>query len=474
MSPVQEFSQLAAQGDLRGIKRLYARQLKLTRPDDDALAFQQLHHAYQQALATCRDGLRGDDQDSAAPPTLSTAAENGSAAPAIPAAAVVAQPETSVVQVCGELEDNLPATPDDAVEQLLALSDGLDDDRFYRRIRHQMRQWPLDSHWAIGKALYHRLHNDPPALPQAHVHVLAHVMGWDDVVNGIDPMQIQWMAAMAQQQWLLEPAQQSNLRYEFNQYARRQQDNHKELTGKQVRTMVANLTTALPAWHRFLMLLLPSHSNRYRYLLDVLRHIPDTQARPPLNAQTVAWLDRSHTVRTREQLGYLLCRWVLASLCIGLPAGALLLHGTDALNAANAIVVMLACVAVGIGLFSIITAYRALLDWQTQPETSRSRHRLPRLLALPVLCLSCAAVTIALADRSALYWLAGIVIAGILQRVALLRLAVRRGRPVSVNQIASFAMFMGSVTVFPGLGIALVLWAWDAWAHRRHFQHKAR
>ena len=46
MSPVQEFSQLAAQGDLRGIKRLYARQLKLTRPDDDALAFQQLHHAF--------------------------------------------------------------------------------------------------------------------------------------------------------------------------------------------------------------------------------------------------------------------------------------------------------------------------------------------------------------------------------------------------------------------------------------------
>lgn len=474
MSPVQEFSLLAAQGDLRGIKRLYARQLKLTRPDDDAQAFQQLHHAYQQALAACRDGMPCDAQDTAAPPAPSTAPRPAEDAGAATASVAVAQKDTPVERVACELEDNLPATPEDAVDQLLALSDGLDDDQFYRRIRQQMRQWPLDSHWAIGKALYHRLHNHPPALPQGHVHALAHVMGWDDVVNGIDPMEIQWMAAMAQQQWLLQPAQQSNLRYELNQYARRQQDNPKELTGKQVRTMVANLTTDLPAWRRYLMLLLPSQSTHYRYLMDVLRHIPGTQARPPLNAQTVAWLDRSHSVRTREQLSYLLCRCVLVSLCIGLPAGALLLHGTDALNAANAIVVMLACVAAGIGLFSIITAYRALLDWQTQPETSRSRHRLPRLLALPVLCLSCAAVTIALADRSALYWLAGIVIAGILQRVALLRLAVRRGRPVSVNQIASFAMFMGSVTVFPGLGIALVLWAWDAWTHRRHFQHKAR
>ncbi|WP_220484802.1 hypothetical protein [Stenotrophomonas koreensis] len=474
MSPVQEFSQLAAQGDLRGIKRLYARQLKLTRPDDDALAFQQLHHAYQQALAACRDGLHGDELESPAPSALTTAVDNGSAAPAVAAAAVVGQPQTPVVQVCGELEDNLPATPDDAAEQLLALSDGLDDERFYRRIRHQMRQWPLDSHWAIGKALYHRLHNHPPALPQGHVHALAHVMGWDDVVNGIDPMEIQWMAAMAQQQWLLQPAQQSNLRYELNQYARRQQDNPKELTGKQVRTMVANLTTDLPAWRRYLMLLLPSQSTHYRYLLDVLRHIPGTQARPPLNAQTVAWLDRSHSVRTREQLSYLLCRCVLVSLCIGLPAGALLLHGTDAINATAAMVVVLACVMAGIGLFSVMTAYRALLDWQTLPETSRSRYRLLRLLALPALCLSSATLIFALADRGALYWCAGIVIAGILQRVALLRLAVRRGRPVSVNQIASFAMFMGSVTVFPGLGIALVLWAWDAWTHRRHFQHKAR
>ena len=37
--------------DVRAIKRAYAQQLKHTRPDDDPLAFQQLHQAYKTALA---------------------------------------------------------------------------------------------------------------------------------------------------------------------------------------------------------------------------------------------------------------------------------------------------------------------------------------------------------------------------------------------------------------------------------------
>lgn len=48
---------LPADADARAIKRAYAARLKTTRPDDDPVAFQQLHETYQAALAwaACTD-----------------------------------------------------------------------------------------------------------------------------------------------------------------------------------------------------------------------------------------------------------------------------------------------------------------------------------------------------------------------------------------------------------------------------------
>lgn len=47
---------LPARSDERSIKRQYAKQLKVTRPDDDPVAFQRLHEAYEQALQIVRAG----------------------------------------------------------------------------------------------------------------------------------------------------------------------------------------------------------------------------------------------------------------------------------------------------------------------------------------------------------------------------------------------------------------------------------
>ena len=48
---------LEATDDRRAVKRAYSRKLKVTRPDDDPVAFQQLHAAYQAALDQVEYGL---------------------------------------------------------------------------------------------------------------------------------------------------------------------------------------------------------------------------------------------------------------------------------------------------------------------------------------------------------------------------------------------------------------------------------
>lgn len=472
MSLQQQFTQLAEQGDVRAIKRLYAQQLKVTRPDDDADAFQQLHQTYQWALGNCA-GATGP-QDSAG----ATAAEPAAAVSVAPSDQAHSAGEATtlhhtpqVVRVDCPLGEDLPDSPDAAVDQLLALSDGAGNEQFHKHVMRCMRQWPLDNRWAVGKALYHRLHNESPALPAGHVHVLAHVMGWDDVVNGMDPMEIHWLASRAEQKWLLAPGQGSQLRAEFNLQARHRNPKHKDFTGKQVAALLGNLKKPLPAWRHLLMSLWPNRSQQYRHLLDALRHPPHTTATPPLEARTVSWLDRSQTAHTREQLSLTLCRCLIMAMVIGLTPGLLYLHGGLILTAASAAKLVAGCVVAGVGLFALLTGYRALRDWQTQTEASPSRHRILRFLALPLLCLGTAASVYAL-PVGGLYTL-GVVLAGLLQAVALARLGVRRGKLVELNQIAALAIFMGSLTVFPGLAIALLIWGWDAWKHRKQLNFRS-
>lgn len=55
-----DFLGLDTGADEKAIKRAYAKQLKVTRPDDDPAAFQQLNEAYQNALTWCKNKAQQD------------------------------------------------------------------------------------------------------------------------------------------------------------------------------------------------------------------------------------------------------------------------------------------------------------------------------------------------------------------------------------------------------------------------------
>lgn len=70
---------LSGQCDERSVKRQYARLLKVTRPDEDPVAFQQLRDAYEQALQILREDRADATAADLTPPPISQSANSQSA-----------------------------------------------------------------------------------------------------------------------------------------------------------------------------------------------------------------------------------------------------------------------------------------------------------------------------------------------------------------------------------------------------------
>lgn len=210
--------ELDTDADERAIKRAYAKRLRVTRPDDDPVAFQRLHEAYQAALEWVRaEPMAGDDLDDG---WLDAEPDNALEV------AVTGQPRMPLVH-----EYSPPRVPPGAPVLLraqppLELEGAVDVPANAQRILCEARLQPADAFgpwldatpilWSlrykplVGHALLDQLVRGKDAICAANMELLVRCFGWDDVHDGVDPDNLAAIRARVDRRWTVQsgdPAQ---------------------------------------------------------------------------------------------------------------------------------------------------------------------------------------------------------------------------------------------------------------------------
>lgn len=197
MHPLAHFD-LDEDADERAVKRAYARRLKVTRPDEDAAAFQALNEAYQEALAYIR---WRDAQEEAEEAEGEEGKVSGQAPAPVPPSDPLdlpsepAQPTDVTRDPAGM---DIAETPQEYVFSVVGFvarmrSGGhyVNPDRFRTWIQERMGDWPITAKPAFARAIIchvfeNRLHFHPDVYD-----VLIEELGLDDIrSSAVDPLEI--------------------------------------------------------------------------------------------------------------------------------------------------------------------------------------------------------------------------------------------------------------------------------------------
>ena len=189
---------LADDADERDVKRTYAKQLKVTRPDEDPEGFQRLHDAYRYALEHVRErAWRGDDEEEV---STETPAEAEELAPIdqIASADVLPGPEASADSVATAiaLDTALASTDTEEEDDALDLPAFLDqciahlsqDDPASLRhwLESQPALWSLQMKPHIGRWLLQALDERGSPVSSDNFEVMLKFFDMDHVLSGVD------------------------------------------------------------------------------------------------------------------------------------------------------------------------------------------------------------------------------------------------------------------------------------------------
>ncbi|HBS54488.1 MAG TPA: hypothetical protein DEA38_02000 [Stenotrophomonas sp.] len=423
---------LDAEADERTIKRAYARQLRVTRPEDDPVAFQRLHEAYQAALAQLRED--------AAPPAEVRPAQ--ASTDTVDAEGVAAQ----LVEVAGQGDDAL----------------------LRQALQQQPELWSLHGKQRIGHAVLQQLVTDEPALPRSTFETLSGYFGWDDPVRGWDMHWLDAVARRCEQRWLLSPAGTGALVIRYSGIS--------ETLLVPGSDVLPSLREPRPAWRNLLSTLQPSRARQAIDLLAALGYWHDLRLPPGLDAGQVAFWSRfgreGDTIHWQAGgLRALLISVVLGLLCTwGVVASWPLPASADgALDGAQrAVLIIATAVLLAPGLWLTTRAIRALIRWQSLPEHASAILPGLRILTIP---LAVAAVMAAFHltlltttdDPFTALLVLPLVSTGVLSMAR--QRFVQRCAPAGEKAWGT-GMMIAIVLIVPALVIALVYWAKDLHGHR--------
>ncbi|WP_152985272.1 J domain-containing protein [Stenotrophomonas beteli] len=423
---------LEADADERAIKRAYARRLRVTRPEDDPVAFQRLYQAYQAALAQ----------------------QGGDAAP--PAANLPTQAPTDTVDA------------EAVAAQLLALACQGNAALLQQSLQQQPELWSLHGKQRIGHAVLQRLVADEPALPRSTFDALSECFGWDDPVRHWDMQRLEAVARRCEQHWLLSPAGAEALAIRYSGIS-----DSLLVPGSDV---LPSLREARPAWRNLLSTLQPSRAHQALSLLAALGYWHDLRLPPGLDAGQVAFWSRfgreSDAIHWQSgALRALLAAMVLGLICTWavvaswpLPASA---DGTLD-GGQRAALIIAAAVLLVPGLWFASHATRAIIRWQSLPEHATTVLPGLRILTIP-LAVAAGMGALHLALRFTTGVPVGPLVLLIIASGAVLRIArqrfLRRCSPME-QDAPSCGVVVAIVLIVPALVIALVYWVKDLHEHR--------
>lgn len=199
--------------DERAIKRAYANRLRVTRPDEDPIAFQHLHEAYQAALDWVRQEALANTADEDEPAEHAT-----DIAPWPPDADVAwAPPETRsysppwpprgtpvllrTAQVA-ELEGAVHVSGH--AHTILRMAHLSSPEDFGPWLEATPVLWSLRYKPLVGDALLDELARSHNSVSAANMGLLARCFGWDDVHDGVDPDRLASIQSRGHRRWAAE------------------------------------------------------------------------------------------------------------------------------------------------------------------------------------------------------------------------------------------------------------------------------
>jgi len=357
--------------DERAVKRAYAQRLRQTRPDEDPAGFQQLHAAYQAALAHCRDkpsspparAAEHDDGNDVA------AARQASAEDASPAPMADAEPAAPP----------LPAfDPDHFIEQAFALAEAGDAANLQQWLETRPELWSLQRKWQLGRLLLRQLHEWQPPMPPRCLQILLGFFDLDHVLAGHDPLARLQLERRTRLAWQLQHVDRDTLadRLELDTATRR----------RRAGWIVPQLMRPF-RWARVLWVgLPPANARQITELIDNLAegHPEDFPANFD-RRQLAFWpaaAERQYFTRPRLILSGLRCAtWLLLAALLA-PLLSRLVTGevTTGSSLVAAAILMTPTIA-----WMLWTAWLLLLEWYLRPA-SIAQPRSPRFWLVPAAC----------------------------------------------------------------------------------------
>ncbi|WP_282295674.1 heat-shock protein [Stenotrophomonas sp. PS02289] len=447
-----EWLGLEPDADERTIKRAYAKRLRVTRPDEDAAGFQELHEAYQAALAWVQARAEHASSSDDAIEAVET----------VTAEAVV--PHDPVRPAIRQTEVIDPAVDASAFAQrVVAAASDAAPAELEHWLQQQPELWSLRDKPQIGAEVLHQLLHTDAAIHARNFNQLSAFFSWNVLDGGVDPDVASACRWRLHRRWLLQAKDPTDLTTLLSHEG-------PAVTPTEARARVERLTQPRSRLRCLFDALPPGRVDAMRRTLEMLDVRDAAQTPSPMQpAQVGFWLAVAHRNQINApKLQLALLRSLLCALGWLALLGAIGLVDDPTRRRSGGVASINEVALFGsaaILLFgSLLLPVIAFIQWQVGAEHPRPRSWIARLLFIPVLAIG-ALLIIHMADARML----GSVLAWGTMALAGIRLWVRGQFAVSfspwmifvaipVVKLGAAALMVGEVAV----AIALLLWVVDA------------